>query len=71
MNEQYHIDQMILHANLFDKYGYKENEIGFIQHIEALRKNWGYKTHSETIEHAERLVEYNNALEIKTAVRAS
>ncbi|GLC88239.1 hypothetical protein [Lysinibacillus piscis] len=55
-DEQYHIDQMILHAQLYGKYGYKENEIGFYQHIEVLRQRWGLATYDEAIDFAEHIV---------------
>lgn len=37
MSEKYLIDQIILHSQLYKKYRYKENEIGFYDALESLR----------------------------------
>ncbi len=52
MNEQYLIDQIILHSQLYKKYQYKENEIGFYQNLEALRVLKGLNTQDEALDYA-------------------
>ncbi|WP_431808779.1 hypothetical protein [Lysinibacillus sphaericus] len=52
MNEQYLIDQLVLHVVLYKKYQYKENEIGFYQNLEALRVLKGLGTQDETLDYA-------------------
>lgn len=51
MNEQYLIDQIILHSQLYKKYQYKENEIGFYQNLEALRVLKGIGTQDEALDY--------------------
>lgn len=36
-NEKYLIDQVILHSQLYKKYQYKENEIGFYDNLKQLQ----------------------------------
>ncbi|GLC88675.1 hypothetical protein [Lysinibacillus piscis] len=52
MDEQYYIDQISLHVGLYKKYQYKENEIGFYQNLESLRKLKGFQTQDETVDYA-------------------
>lgn len=52
MNEQYLIEQIILHTGLYKKYGYKENEIGFYQNLEALRVTKGLATQDNALDYA-------------------
>lgn len=52
MTEQFLIDQIILHSQLYKKYGYKENEIGFYQNLEALRVMKDLGTQDEALNYA-------------------
>lgn len=52
MNEQYLIDQLVLHVGLYKKYQYKENEIGFYQNLEALRVLKCLGTQDEALDYA-------------------
>ena len=52
MNEQFLIDQIILHSQLYKKYQYKENEIGFYQNLEALRVLKGLSTQDDALDYA-------------------
>lgn len=51
MNEQFLIDQIILHSQLYKKYQYKENEMGFYQNLEALRVLKGIGTQDEALDY--------------------
>lgn len=51
---------MILSANLYVKYKSKIFEIEFQKNIERLRIMWGYETHRETIDHAEKIMQQTN-----------
>lgn len=57
MNEQFLIDQIILHTGLYKKYGYKENEIGFYQNLEALRVMKGLATQDSALDYAIKFIE--------------
>lgn len=57
MNEQFLIDQIILHIGLYKKYGYKENEIGFYQNLEELRVMKDFATQDEALEYAIKFIE--------------
>jgi len=52
MNEQYLIDQIILHSQLYKKYQYNENAMGFLQNLEDLRKLKGFDTQDEAMDYA-------------------
>lgn len=52
MNEQYFIDQMVLHVGLYKKYQYNENAMGFYQNLEDLRKLKGFETQDEAMDYA-------------------
>jgi hypothetical protein len=52
MNEQFLIDQIILHSQLYKKYQYKENEIGFYQNLEDLRKLKGFSNQDNALDYA-------------------
>ncbi|MFJ3386299.1 hypothetical protein [Lysinibacillus sp. NPDC086135] len=52
MNEQYFIDQMVLHVGLYKKYQYNENAMGFYQNLEDLRKLKGLDTQDEALDYA-------------------
>lgn len=57
MNEQFLIDQIILHSRLYKKYGYKENEIGFYQNLEDLRLMKDFATQDEALDYAIKFTE--------------
>ena len=57
MNEQFLIDQIVLHIGLYKKYGYKENEIGFFQNLEDLRVMKDFATQDEALDYAIKFIE--------------
>jgi len=52
MDEQYFVDQMVLHVGLYKKYQYNENAMGFYQNLEDLRKLKGFDTQDEALDYA-------------------
>ncbi|MGE7951910.1 hypothetical protein [Lysinibacillus xylanilyticus] len=52
MNEQYFIDQLVLHVGLYKKYQYNENAMGFYQNLEDLRKLKGLDSQDEALDYA-------------------
>jgi len=51
MDEQYLIDQMVLHVGLYKKYQYNENAMGFYHNLEDLRKLKGFDTQDEAMDY--------------------
>lgn len=52
MTEQFLIDQIVCHSQTYKRFDEKENEIGFYEHLEALRVSKGLGTQDEALDYA-------------------
>ncbi|WP_249645877.1 MULTISPECIES: hypothetical protein [unclassified Lysinibacillus] len=57
MNEQFLIDQIIMHSQTFKRFRKQENAIKFYEHLESLRVLKGFRTQDDALDYAIALTE--------------